>query len=64
MKLRAQGGVAFRQLPELVKTHLDPDVFTAKVSTNWYVVTVKQDLEARGLVEHVPGKAPQHLRRT
>jgi len=32
-------------------------------SVLWYVVTVKQDLEARGLIEIVPGSKPQRLRR-
>lgn len=31
-------------------------------SMSWYVTTVKLDLEARGLIERVPGKKPQHLR--
>jgi hypothetical protein len=31
-------------------------------SIPWYTTTVKLDLEARGLIERVPGKQPQHLR--
>jgi len=31
-------------------------------SVSWYVTTIKLDLEARGLIERVPGKKPQHLR--
>ena len=31
-------------------------------SINWYVTTVKLDLEARGVVERIPGKSPQRLR--
>lgn len=27
----------------------------------WYVVSVKQDLEARGLIEIIKGKSPQQL---
>ena len=60
---RGKEGVAFQQLPKLTNAHLDKAVFGPKVSINWYVVTVKQDLEARGLVEQIPGKRTQHLRR-
>jgi hypothetical protein len=31
-------------------------------SIGWYTTTVKLDLEARGLVERVPGRSPQVLR--
>ncbi len=61
---RRAEGVAFADLPDLVRARLDPKVFTADVSVNWYVVTVKQDLEARGLIEQVPKSRPQRLRRT
>lgn len=33
-------------------------------SVPWYVTTIKLDLEARGMIERVPGKKPQHLRLT
>ena len=59
---RRAEGVAFRDLPQLVRPHLDHEVF-GDASTTWYVTTIKLDLEARGLVEQVPAKRPQHLRR-
>lgn len=31
-------------------------------SVPWYVTSVKLDLEARGVVERVPGRGPQRLR--
>ncbi len=31
--------------------HLDTEAFDGSVSVSWYLVTVKQDLEARGLIE-------------
>ena len=55
-------GVAFRELPERVEPHLDAEVF-GSASRMWYVTAVKQDLEARGLIEQVPGARPQRLRR-
>jgi len=31
-------------------------------SISWYLVTVKLDLEVRGLIERIPGQKPQKLR--
>jgi hypothetical protein len=33
-------------------------------SVPWYVTTIKLDLEARGLIQRVPGTAPTQLRLT
>jgi hypothetical protein len=60
---RRAEGVAFGDLADLVVDHLDPAVFTEDVSVQWYVVAVKQDLEARGEIEQVPKAKPQRLRR-
>lgn len=56
-------GVPFRELSARVEEHLDPLIFGPDVSRNWYVTTVKQDLEARGLIAQLPGARPQRLRR-
>lgn len=56
-------GVRFLDLVERVEPHLDPSVFGPDVSRAWYVTTVKQDLEARGLVEQVPSERPQRVRK-
>ena len=50
---RGKAGVHFPELARPVRPHLD--VYDPTVSVQWYVVTVEQDLEARGLVEQVPG---------
>ena len=55
-------GVRFMDLGEAVEPHL-PDELFADASVSWYVVTVKLDLEARGLIERVPGARPQRVRR-
>ena len=55
-------GFPFQDLADAVRPHL-PDELFANASVNWYVTTVKLDLEARGLVERVDGARPQHLRR-
>lgn len=33
-------------------------------SVTWYYTTVKLDLEARGEIERIPSRVPQHLRLT
>ena len=55
-------GIAFKDLTKLVKPHLPMDVFR-NASIAWYTVTVKLDLEARGLIERISGVSPQRLRR-
>jgi len=59
--LSAAPEVSFSALRDAVRKLLG-DSFPGSVS--WYVTTVKLDLEARGLIERVPGKKPQHLRKT
>ena len=55
----AQGEVRFKDLPEAVEKALE-EPFDGSLS--WYVTTVKLDLEARDLLERVPGSSPQRLR--
>lgn len=52
-------GILFSELLEAVGDHL-PEAWSGSVS--WWVTTVKLDLEARGLVERVPGASPQVVR--
>jgi hypothetical protein len=59
---RNRTGIAFRDLPRLVKPHLPAAIFRG-ASVTWYTVTVKLDLEARGLIERIDGVTPQRLRR-
>lgn len=61
---RTEKGIAFRDLPRLVEPRLTADMKPAKGSASWLTTAVKLDLEARGLIERVPGVAPQRLRRT
>jgi hypothetical protein len=55
-------GVPFKDLDEQVAKHLGR-AFGPEDSVRWYLVAVKQDLEARGELEIVPKRRPQHLRR-
>ncbi len=61
---RAKEGVAFKELPELVLDRLPEGEIPGGGSIMWWTTTVKLDLEARGLIERVPGATPQRVRRT
>ena len=58
-----EDGVPFAELRELVLPHL-PAGLSDTTSPGWWTTTVKLDLEARGLIERVPGSKPQRLRST
>ncbi len=58
----AEAGILFQDLVDAVRPHLPAELF-ANASVSWYVTTIKLDLEARGLIERVPGARPQRLRR-
>lgn len=57
--LHERGEIAFKDLPDEVTKRLAGN-FDGKIM--WYVVTVKLDLEARGLIERVPKESPQRIR--
>ena len=56
--LDTQGTVTFSALTEAVSEQLQG---TFDGSISWYVTTVKLDMEARRLIERVPGSSPQEL---
>lgn len=53
------GEITFKELTEDVRLRLGRKFGG---SINWYVTTVKLDLEARGVIERIPGSSPQRLR--
>ena len=55
-------GIPFEGLADRVRPHLAAALFEG-ASIGWYTTTVKLDLEARGLLERVPKKRPQRVRR-
>ena len=57
--LGEQSETFFRDLPAGVERKLEKE-FDGSIS--WYVITVKLDLEARGLIIRVPKSSPQRLR--
>lgn len=54
-----QGEISFEELTDLAVDNLAKS-FDGKVV--WYLVTVKLDLEARGLIERIPKTSPHKLR--
>ena len=56
--LKAHQPMAFSDLSDLAERELTP-TFDGKVV--WYVVTVKLDLEARGLLQRIPKTSPHQL---
>ena len=57
--IAARGVVPFKDLAPALEARLG-ERFEGSVS--WYCTTVKLDLEARGLIERVPGASPQQVR--
>lgn len=60
---RGERGILFTDLPAAVETALPRGMGKSMGSVMWNVTTVKLDLEARGLIERVPGSKPQRIRR-
>jgi hypothetical protein len=56
--IRARGEIALQDLLEDVEQRL-AGRFDGSIP--WYVITIKLDLEARGLIERIPGSKPQRV---
>ena len=54
-----EGNIAYEDLSDRMIVRLQ-EHFDGKVV--WYVVTVKLDLEARGLIERIPKTSPHQVR--
>ncbi|MEM7512113.1 MAG: hypothetical protein AAF388_14360 [Bacteroidota bacterium] len=57
--VEARGQINYQELNEIGENTLS-EHFTGSVA--WYLVTVKLDLEARGILERVPKTSPHELR--
>ena len=57
--VESRGQISYQELNELGEDTLSGQ-FTGSVP--WYLVTVKLDLEARGILERVPKTSPHELR--
>ena len=60
---RGESGIALSALTARVPRLLDRSIFPPGTGLTWYLIAVKQDLEARGQIAQVAGRKPQHLRR-
>ena len=54
------GEILFKELSRVGKSVLDKEGFEG--SAMWYLTTVKLDLEARKVIERIPGSSPQKIR--
>jgi hypothetical protein len=57
--LHKQKEISFKNLSHAVEKEVNGNF---EGSVNWYVTTVKLDLEARGVIKRVPNSRPQLLR--
>lgn len=57
--IQKKGKISFEELADLAVQELSGS-FDGKVL--WYIVTVKLDLEARGIIERIPRTSPHELR--
>ncbi len=57
--IEKEGAITYQEVSDRAETQLGP-TFDGKVV--WYVVSVKLDLEARGIIERIPKTSPHQLR--
>ncbi|MGD1916557.1 MAG: hypothetical protein ACFCBV_10270 [Phycisphaerales bacterium] len=55
-------GVALSSIAKRIAPNLPADLFPKGKGITWYVMAVKLDLEARGVIERTPRSGPQHIR--
>lgn len=59
--IEANGTILFKDLSAAVEARLPADW---EGSIGWYTTTVKLDLEARGIIERIPKRSPQEIRKS
>lgn len=57
-----EAGILFGDLSKAAEPHV-PKAIIESTSPGWWTTTVKLDLEARGIIERVPGKGRQSVRK-
>ena len=58
---KEEEGIAFMDLKGAMEPHVDKELL-ATTSIGWWTTVVKLDLEARGVIERIPGKGRQRVR--
>ena len=61
---KSKTGMPFKNMPKLVAKKIPQEMLPTKGSASWYTTVVKLDLEARGLIERIPGETPQRVRKS
>jgi hypothetical protein len=61
---RSKTGMTFNDLVASIESKLPKELFPKPGSVAWYTKVVQLDLEAKGLIERIPGAKPQRIRRT
>ena len=60
---RNKEGVSLKELVASVTGRVPIELFPKRGSVSWYTKVVQLDLEAKGLLERIPGVTPQRVRR-
>lgn len=56
-------GIPFKDLPMAIRAQLPAGEIPGGGNISWYTTVVKLDLEARGIIERIPGAKPQRVRK-
>jgi hypothetical protein len=60
---RSDKGIDFKELVAAVAARVPQELYPKAGSVSWYTKVVQLDLEAKGIVERVPGVTPQRVRK-
>jgi hypothetical protein len=58
----AVSGLTYSELLDQLRTLIPQETLKVLGSLEWYTVSVKLDLEARGLIERIPHTRPERVR--
>ena len=58
----ADNGLTYTELVDHIRSLIPQEILKILGSLEWYTVSVKLDLEARGLIERIPQTRPERVR--